>query len=147
MARTLRIGPRTYTIIGVTRKGFTGLEPRRVDVWMPLPNAQSFSMGLRDWKTHWGANWVSLHARLRPGVTLAVATDRASAAYVAGLGAWSGKQSTKQERTRFVMSSVLPSAHTREMRVTRLLLAVAAVSELESAPTTGVIKPHFARAE
>ena len=127
LGKTLRIGRRTYTVVGVARAEFTGVAPQRVDVWMPLPNAQSFSMVPRDWKTHWGGNWIVLHARLRPGVTLAAAAEHASAAYVAGFDAWSGKETTKRERTRFVMSSVLPSAHTREMRVTRLLLAVTAV--------------------
>ena len=129
LGKPLRIGPRTYTVIGVTREEFTGLDPRRTDVWMPLPAAESF-MRMNEWRTNWGGNWLIVYVRMRPGVTLASAVERASAAYVAGSEAWARQASLKAERTRFVMSSVLPSARgadSREARVTLLLLAVSAV--------------------
>ena len=131
LGKALRIGSRTYTVIGVTREEFTGLDPRRIDVWMPLPAVES--SGVHDgheWRTDWGGNWLLVYVRMRPGVTLAAAAERASAAYVAGSEAWARKASLKAERTRFVMRSVLPSARSgdsREARVTLLLLTVSAV--------------------
>ncbi|HUQ84363.1 MAG TPA: ABC transporter permease [Gemmatimonadaceae bacterium] len=130
LGKALRIDSRVYTVIGVAREEFTGVDPHRVDVWVP-PHVTAFS-GLHrsTWRTEWDGGWLEVYVRLRPGVTIASAVERASASYVAGMQAWSGKVVPKNERTKFVVSSVLPSARSadsRESRVTTLLLAVSAV--------------------
>jgi predicted permease len=130
VGKSMRIGTRNYTVIGVARRGFTGVEPRRVDLWLPLPNIGTFGMVPREWPTHWGSNWVRVYVRLRPGVTFGAVAARAGAAYAAGSGAWSGRVRSKGEGSRFEVRSVLPSAQLAgnpEARVARLLLAVSAV--------------------
>jgi len=131
LGEPLRVGPRTYTVIGVTREEFTGVDPRHIDVWMPLPAVESSGLHKgHEWRTDWGGNWLLVYVRMRPGLTPAAAVERATAAYITGSEAWARKARLKAERTRFVLTSVLPSARSadsRQARVTLLLLAVSAV--------------------
>lgn len=58
----------TYTIVGVTPRGFTGPDLARVDVWYPE------SLLGRDrikpnWTQSWNANWLSVIMRLKRGVS------------------------------------------------------------------------------
>ncbi len=55
----------SYTVIGVTPRGFTGPQRSRTDVWVPM-STQSVTT---DWPTTWGATWLRVETRLAPGVT------------------------------------------------------------------------------
>jgi putative ABC transport system permease protein len=64
IGRTLRIGTTIYTAIGVAPRGFNGVERARVDVF--LPTAAGFSTP--SIFTTRGTTWLTMLARLEPGV-------------------------------------------------------------------------------
>jgi putative ABC transport system permease protein len=78
LGKMMHVGPRELTIIGVTREGFTGPDPRRVDMWIPLSQAEVLGMVRAPWKENWGNVWLRLHVRLQPGVTGEAAASRAA---------------------------------------------------------------------
>ena len=62
LGRTLSFGERTFTIIGVTRAEFTGLEPgRQVDVTLPITQERRLLANPQ-------VRWFNAVARLRPGI-------------------------------------------------------------------------------
>jgi predicted permease len=131
LGKSLHIGTRDFTIIGVAPKGFTGADPRRVDVWLPIENASALRAVTEGWKTNWSANWARIHVRLRVGTTTAVAGVRVATVYDAGRATLAAATPDKSaRRTEFTLESVLPSAQMKDdvaAKVSRLLMAVAAV--------------------
>jgi predicted permease len=67
LGRTIIVNEMPHTIVGIAPAGFTGTEPRRVDVWVL---ASSVSSGTQNW---------NIVGRLRPGVTADAASAEASA--------------------------------------------------------------------
>ncbi len=62
-----------FTIIGVTRTGFTGATVgSRPDVYVPIVMLREIDRGVQDWNTRhfW---WLNVVARLKPGVTMQAA--------------------------------------------------------------------------
>lgn len=82
LGRSMDIGTVTYTIVGVTPPGFEGLDLSQVDVIVPLrvltPDFQGNDPAL--WTTD-QSSWLRMAARLKPGVTVAAATDEANRIY------------------------------------------------------------------
>ncbi|PYU78341.1 MAG: hypothetical protein DMG50_27895 [Acidobacteria bacterium] len=71
--KTLKIDGIPFTIIGVTRKGFTGLSAyMEMDVTLPLPARQLFGgeADMQKYLQRRAARWLQAAGRLRPGVTL-----------------------------------------------------------------------------
>ncbi|MFN2565239.1 MAG: ABC transporter permease, partial [Gemmatimonadaceae bacterium] len=69
IGRTLELGQRRYMIIGVTPPGFTGTELSAPDVWIPITASQGRLQADAGWATRGGSTtWLSIYARLRPGV-------------------------------------------------------------------------------
>jgi predicted permease len=131
LGKSLHIGTRDFTIIGVAPKGFTGADPRRVDVWLPIENASGHRVVSEGWKTDWSANWARMHLRLRTGTTTTPAGARVATVYDAGAATLPTAKSDKPpRRTEFMLQSVLPSEQMKDnlaAKVSRLLMAVAAV--------------------
>ncbi|HEX5437976.1 MAG TPA: ABC transporter permease [Gemmatimonadaceae bacterium] len=66
----LELGSRTYTVIGVTPKGFTGPTLGAVDVWIPVTAAGDLRfVNGPDWATSRTSTWLRVFARLEPGVS------------------------------------------------------------------------------
>ena len=68
MGRSLFIGPRSYTIIGVAPKGFTGVAMRQVSAFIPI-TAGAFDDGGDYYFRTPNMSWVEILARRKPGVT------------------------------------------------------------------------------
>jgi predicted permease len=62
-----------YTVVGVTPRGFTGVELRRAGFWVPM----ALSRTRVDWPTTWQAQWLKIVARVKPGVSLSQASAEA----------------------------------------------------------------------
>jgi hypothetical protein len=45
LGKPLRVGPDAYTIVGVTPRGFTGVNPENVDLWLPVERANTLVAG------------------------------------------------------------------------------------------------------
>ncbi len=69
IGRTLTLNSLRYTIVGVAPRGFIGTDPEVPDVWIPLAMSANVQSGPPLFDDR-GAGWLSLLARLKPGVTL-----------------------------------------------------------------------------
>lgn len=67
LGRTLRIRGESFEIIGVTPRGFRGIEPYDVDLWLPLA---AYTLSGRSWETDTRLSHV---VRLKPDVAAAQA--------------------------------------------------------------------------
>jgi predicted permease len=67
----LHLGDREYSVVGVAPPGFTGLDLTAPDVWLPMTSAGSMQPMGRHWATNSGGTWLSIHARLAPGIPAA----------------------------------------------------------------------------
>jgi predicted permease len=121
LGRQLEIGDKSFTIIGVTPKGFTGPELRPVSVWMPMSVTQQGD----DWATSWCCSWLSVIARTKPGISAEAASFDATRAYRAAA------TEAKSKRGMSGTISVLPIGYgydgkeKAESAVTRWLVGVA----------------------
>lgn len=125
LGRTMRLGTRVYTIIGVTPPGFTGIDTEPVDVWLPI-EARGEKALFREWRTSDAYFMFRVVARLRPGVDRVQAEAHASTVFNAGLSpAWfDGK--TRSYRIYFGdLAAARQPGRTDEVRV---VLWIAAVS-------------------
>ena len=141
LGKTIRIGPRDFTVIGVTRPGFTGVDPLNVDVWLPLSYAPVFGM-VRDGWTNWGQVWLGLVTRLQSGVTPDVAARRTLKWLTDGEAAWDAKPRgmRRMPDAPFEMRSTLPSAQLADdpqAKLARLLVGVTAVVLLIACANVG----------
>jgi predicted permease len=131
IGKTLQIGPRFFTVVGVAPRGFTGMGPQRVDAWIPIASAEGLRFAGPTWATDWGSYWVHVIARVRPGVEHDLAVAHAAALYGAGRAAWEGKtKRTPKTVPRVVLRSILPSEQLRdnpETRIAQLLVAVTVI--------------------
>lgn len=64
IGRTIGIGDRTFTIIGVAPRGFRGLELWDTSIYVPLTSLAALHVG-PDFPEHTGMNWVLLFALTR----------------------------------------------------------------------------------
>ena len=130
LGRTLRIGPERFTVVGIAPPGFTGVESKRIDAWIPIATAGALRIFGSEWRTDWPSSWLFVYVRLRPGVSEASATERIKALYENGNDAWkSASRLTEPDKPpRVALQSILPSDQLRdnpEAQVSRLLVAVA----------------------
>ena len=81
VGRTISIGDEPYVILGVAPKDFTGVEMRRVDLWIPMS-----VRGARihpEWSTTWDAQWLQIVGRLAPNAHPDRAGEEATARLLA----------------------------------------------------------------
>lgn len=81
LGRAVDIGGQVYTVIGVSPRGFTGINEQRVDAWLPIGAATTIFSPYA--LSHLPSMWLSTFARVRPGVARQVAAAEATAAYAA----------------------------------------------------------------
>jgi len=81
VGQSLLLNGKPFTVIGVTNPTFVGLHMEVPDLWVPLmmraamptANAEDFDGAEPDWFGKQEAQWLRLHARLKPGRTIAEA--------------------------------------------------------------------------
>lgn len=125
IGKPIELDNKTYTIVGVAPKGFTGPDLLRVDVWMPESLLGPQVAG-KNWTRSWNAWWLSIVVRLKPGVSVEQAGDEATAIF---RSAYTGGSQVDAKSTL----TVQPLLYTRdglqsmESRVSTWLIAVAAI--------------------
>jgi putative ABC transport system permease protein len=77
LGRVLNMGRSGYTVVGVAPKGFTGIDPADVDVFVPLRNAAHENIG-GPWATSRGIQWLRIVARIAPGANATLAEAEAT---------------------------------------------------------------------
>lgn len=78
IGRTIDFGQGPWEIVGVAPKGFTGADLERVDLWLPLEQAQEALTGGTYWRESRRWWWLRSVARLAPGVDLQEAQTEAT---------------------------------------------------------------------
>ena len=81
LGKTLRIGAKHFTIIGVTPKGFHGVWPKTTVAYVPITAAAMEMFGSEEYYRNHGATWLEMIARLRPDVTPEAASIELTAAF------------------------------------------------------------------
>ena len=72
----LLLGSQPYVIVGVTPRGFNGVDLSAVDAWIPFQAGAADVVGRsEEWRNTYNWQWLKVLARLKPGVT----RERASA--------------------------------------------------------------------
>lgn len=124
VGRSLRIGSVTYTVVGVAPRDFQGVETESPDVWLPV------SVAGVDVPAYWfggrGANWLSIVARLRPGVSPDVAAMEATAIHLRSVE----RETTGWSRPRLVAASVIRGRGPDKPREVNVALWLGGVSAL-----------------
>jgi predicted permease len=132
LGKVMHVGPSDLTIIGVAPEGFTGIEPRRVDMWIPLSQAEALGMVRGSWKENWGNVWLRLYVRLQPGVSAEAAANHARTIRRNGTATLTGldKGPVREMLTGpITFRSILPStqlAGDPQAKLAKLLLGVTA---------------------
>ncbi len=127
IGKALRIGPRYFTVVGVAERAFTGVDPRRVDAWIPVENAGELRGVGPGWKTSWGSYWIHVIARVRRDVPAEIVNAHANAIYTAGRQAEDAREGGRPQQVRIEVRSILPSEQLKrnpETRIAKLLVAV-----------------------
>ena len=92
VGRELRLGERSYTVVGVAQPGFSGeIVERRTDLWVPL----AMEAELMAWPSRlerFDVMWLRLLGRLRPGREPAAASAEVTTLFRAGVHAEAGGQ-------------------------------------------------------
>ena len=126
IGQTLLLGDDAYTVVGVAPRGFTGVTPNRVDVWVPITAGETAEQ-VKKWFTSRQSYWIQVVGRLRPGVTPERATASATAILRAGEVRDGISSPVEAEKERAWLVSVLPRearAGSADAKVAVLLGAV-----------------------
>jgi predicted permease len=114
----------TYTIVGVAPRGFTGADLSRVDVWLP-ESLPAFHPIRENWTRSGNANWLSIVARVKPGISDAQ-VDAESTAIYSHAHQGSSEGWTGELHVRPLLSG-RDGTVSMESRVSTWLLAVTAI--------------------
>jgi len=87
LGRTLLLQGHTFTIVGVAPRGFSGIDRKKIDVWLPVSAVAKEHVG-PGWYNTTNNWWLSIIGRVRAGVDPLVAEEQATAAYRANARAW-----------------------------------------------------------
>lgn len=89
IGRPLFIATRQFRIVGVMPEGFTGLDVRGPDVWLPMSAAAAQLGGGAQWAINSGGSWLAIVARMRPNVPVSrAAADAMRVTREATVSAW-----------------------------------------------------------
>lgn len=123
LGRTVAAGGETYTIVGVTQRGFTGHSLARVDLWLPIAASPGLRWGSADWANDRGTRWLAVIARTHPEISAEQAMARIGPRWTA----WNIRPGRAARAPTPTFASLVPSrnADRPEYRVATLLSGVA----------------------
>jgi predicted permease len=79
IGRRLVVDGAPYLVLAIAPGGFTSLQRRPVDVWLPLEHGAPTGSIPRAWRADRESFWIQAVARVAPGTTTQAAAERASA--------------------------------------------------------------------
>lgn len=125
VGRSLRVGERQYTVVGVAPDGFSGVEMRPAELFVPVAAAGPETAG-RQWRTNIDNRWTQVVVRRRPGVTEALASTELTATYRTLNREWRKADSA----AAIVVGSVVPARRPGGTAQGRMALWLGGVSVL-----------------
>ena len=106
LGKSVFIGARPYTIIGVAPRGFEGLSLRQVSLFIPL-TAGAFDDAGDRYVDRYGFSWLEVLLQRRPGVSRQAADADLTLVYQQSLGAQPGAKPGVVSRSRVELAPVL----------------------------------------
>jgi putative ABC transport system permease protein len=112
VGKTVRIGRKVYTIIGVAPKGFNGMSLQAVAAYVPITSGANdlFGGGISDptryYTTH-NMSWMEMLVRRKPGVSIEAATADLTAADRRSFAAQPNAAQSGERRPRAIAASIL----------------------------------------
>jgi predicted permease len=129
LGKSLFVGARSYTIIGVAPQGFQGLSLRQVALFIPLTAGAYDDAGDR-YVASYGFSWLEILVRRKPATSRQAAAADLTLVYQQSLAAQPGARPALVARSRVELAPVLydrgPNKR-REARVAMWLAGVAVV--------------------
>jgi predicted permease len=127
LGRAINLAGRQYTVVGVAPRDFIGTGTRAIDVWIPVSAADGLRFAGANWATDPNSTWMTVVARLEPGVSPTVAGEQVAAALRAYKEA-----SGKRDSITFAMpqGSILPRQQPKLSADSKVAVLLGAVSVL-----------------
>jgi putative ABC transport system permease protein len=106
VGRPLLLQGKTFTVVGVAPRGFSGVDRQKIDVWVPISafGSEVLGPGWHNTTNNW---WAQIIGRLRGGVAPAVAEQQATAAYRVLVREW--KHRWRDSTSSVVLGSIIPT--------------------------------------
>ena len=110
LGRPLLLQGRTFSIVGVAPRGFSGIDRQKVDVWLPISSVASdhYGEGWHNTTNNW---WLQIIGRMRDDVAPIVAEEQTTAAYRATARAW--EELSRDSTSSVVLSSIIATRDPR----------------------------------
>ncbi len=128
VGREIVVNHTPLTVVGVGRRGFTGVDLEAVDVWAPVSTFAAGEMS-DDWATNAGSFWIRAVGRLADGATAAQAEAQGTVALRRAVASWD--QPWRDSLATIVTGSVIaarsPSGLPAEARVSLWLVGVSGI--------------------
>ena len=139
LGRTLYIGGKIYTIIGVAPKGFNGLAMQTLAAYVPLTSGATELFGgpaggraaRAGEATYYGSHnmsWLEMLVRRKPGVGVAAATADLTAADQRSYAAQPNARPLEERRPRAIAASILRERGPQQGRDSKVATWLAGVS-------------------
>ena len=106
LGRSLDVGGRVYTIVGVAPKGFTGMSTSPLAVFVPI-TAAGFDMFDERYFTGHNVSWMEMIVRRRAGVSPEAATAELTAAYARSMASNPNARPLAESRPRALLGSII----------------------------------------
>lgn len=124
ISRTLRVGDRAYTVVGISPKGFQGAQSQSTDIWLPLRgetlSQYRIPLSLEDR----GSAWLSIIGRMQPNATHALIEQQATTVF----RHYEASARSGNVPRRIVAASVIPGRGPDRPRGVNVALWLAGVS-------------------
>lgn len=130
LGKRIVLDGQTFTVVGVAPPGFSGLDRRQVDVWVPI-SAIALQKSGDTWHSEPNNWWIETFARLRPGVAPEGAAAQATTAYRAEAATWGNRAAVTDTPPDVLLGSIIgtraPSGWTPESKVSLWLMGVSVI--------------------
>ena len=127
LGKTIFVGARPYTIIGVAPSGFVGLSLRQVALFIPVTAAAFDDVGDR-YVASYGFSWLEILLQRRPGVSRSAAETDLTLVYRQSLAAQPRADSTLVRRSDVELAPVLYDRGPKRRSETKVALWLAGVA-------------------
>lgn len=126
LGRSLLIQGKTFTVVGVAPRGFSGIDRDPVDVWVPISAFGNEVLGKSwyDTNDNW---WARIIGRVRDDVSPSVAESQANAAYRNLVRDWPQNRRDQSVMLSSVIAARTPNGLSAESKVSLWLIGVSGI--------------------
>ncbi|MGH7637757.1 MAG: ABC transporter permease, partial [Gemmatimonadaceae bacterium] len=130
VGRDIRLQGETFRVVGIAPEKFSGIDRRRVDIWVPVTTLGAKDRG-PSWHLEDNSWWLEGFARLAPGVTPEMAAGEATRWFRGIQREWAKEDRGEDTLGTVLLGSILPArgpnGFTPESKVSLWVLGVSAI--------------------